>query len=1312
MPYLSKINFGVVIKYLSPILLILFFLIVGNREIVKSASGFSLSGLHVQGNKILNQNNQTVKFIGVNRISGEWMCVENRGIFEGPVDQVSIDNMKAWKINTVRIALNEQCWLGVNTLPQYGGANYQKAVKDYVNLLTANGFSVVLNLQWWAPPGFKADRAFPIADREYSIPFWEQVAGEYKGYSNVMFSILSEPHPDKNRDTNEAWKCLRDGGSACDGLLYYFNLDYTQLIPLNYNAVGTQELVNTIRATGAKNIIISPGVSFTTRITQWLEYKPTDPINNLVADWRAYGEVLAAWGCPDEACWDTQAGKIINAGIPLMAAEYGEYDCKSDWVVRIGKYLDSRGGSGYMPWAWGPWDCRGPSLLTDWNGTPTEYGRGFKEFVAAQNPPIPDPLPVPDDNPVPPSQCIVGSNMLQNGSFEDLTVNNKWLIYGASDAYYAQNPGSTTKQLIPGWSERQADVPYQVEIHNRLYGHGAQGFQYAEVDVLGKISLRQSVQTVKGKNYKIVFAYAPRPDAGVQSLGIYWNGQKIGNVSGTGIPGQLNSWNYYTFNATATGTSSELGFGMESGKNEMGNFIDNISLMDDCDPQPPVPTSTPTPTPPQVCIPNSNVVKNGSFEDLTVNNSTTSNGWMIYGASPEFRNSNLNVTTPQEIPGWNGRLANAPYQIEVHNKLFGPAASGNQYAEVDIAGRESLVQTIPTQAGREYTLKLAYAPRPNAGNQSLGVYWNGQQIGVLSGTGSSTQTIPWKYHIFTVVASSNTSQLGLGSIQGQEAGNFVDDISLVTSCSSPNPSPTITPTPTPTPTSSPGTIASRKGVDIMPRNPTDLSSAEYKQSIDNLAAIGVNNVSFILLYRQSTTDSSDIGPNMNLTTDQALVDGIKYAQSKGLSIDLKPHVDPDNGYWRAMTDPADKATWFKKYGDILNHYAQIAQANNVEELTIGVEYISLSTNKDNLGYWKNIISQVRGTFKGKLTYSAHWNTEADNIPFWGDLDYIGLGAYYPVSQTPNPSLQSVISAWDQVNTAKIQPLTAKFNKPVMFTEIGYRSISGSTMEPWGGEPAGTAPNMTEQATAYEALLSYWKNKPNMLGVTFIGWSSDPNVGGTNDIWFTPQNKPAQDVMVKYFGGVSPSSTPTLSPSPTPTPTPTPIVSPTPISSPSPSPTPSPTPTAEPAELKVFDDKLNPNFEDWSWGAVNDFNITDPVYSGIKALSFIANSAWAGLRLHNEATVDLSKYKSITFAAQAINESQKYVVSFYTSDNHQTGISLPLENYGSLTSGSWKVYTIPLSDFQLTNKVIKDIVVHSYTDSAQKALYLDQISLLK
>ncbi len=87
-----------------------------------------------------------------------------------------------------------------------------------------------------------------------------------------------------------------------------------------------QELVNTVRRTGAKNIIISAGVAFGTRITQWLEYKPNDPLNNLVADWRAYGEVLVSEGCPDEACWDTQAGRIINAGVLLMAAEYGEYD--------------------------------------------------------------------------------------------------------------------------------------------------------------------------------------------------------------------------------------------------------------------------------------------------------------------------------------------------------------------------------------------------------------------------------------------------------------------------------------------------------------------------------------------------------------------------------------------------------------------------------------------------------------------------------------------------------------------------------------------------------------------------------------------------------------------------------------------------------------------------------------------------------------------------------------------------------------------------------------------------------------------------
>src|SRR5262245_1479096 len=116
----------------------------------------SISGLHVVGNQIYNSLNQPVRLRGVNRGAAH-ACVQGWGIFHGPTDAAAVQAMAAWKINVVRIPLNEDCWLGINGITAaYAGANYRYAVIDYVNLLNQYGIAVILDLHWNAPGAFPA----------------------------------------------------------------------------------------------------------------------------------------------------------------------------------------------------------------------------------------------------------------------------------------------------------------------------------------------------------------------------------------------------------------------------------------------------------------------------------------------------------------------------------------------------------------------------------------------------------------------------------------------------------------------------------------------------------------------------------------------------------------------------------------------------------------------------------------------------------------------------------------------------------------------------------------------------------------------------------------------------------------------------------------------------------------------------------------------------------------------------------------------------------------------------------------------------
>ncbi|GAA3628623.1 cellulase family glycosylhydrolase [Kineosporia mesophila] len=331
--------------------------------------------LHVSGNQVLTAAGTPYRFYGVNRSGGEFACIKNRtGIWDGPMDQASVTAMRTWKVRTVRIPLNEECWLGTtsNPVPEYSGAAYQNEVKRYVKLLIDNGITPIVELHWTygAYTGNSSgcsDVASvcqkPMPDTQYSPAFWTGVANAFKGNDAVVFDLFNEPYPERaTGDATSGWKCWRDGGT-CAGI--------------NYSVAGFQTLVNSVRATGATNVIVLGGLAYSNDLSQWLAYKPTDPLNNLVAAVHVYNFNT----CASTSCWDSQLAPVA-AQVPLMFGEFGENDCAHGFVDGLMNWADAHSVS-YLGWTWNTWDCgSGPSLISDYNGTATAYGQGLKARLA------------------------------------------------------------------------------------------------------------------------------------------------------------------------------------------------------------------------------------------------------------------------------------------------------------------------------------------------------------------------------------------------------------------------------------------------------------------------------------------------------------------------------------------------------------------------------------------------------------------------------------------------------------------------------------------------------------------------------------------------------------------------------------------------------------------------------------------------------------------------------------------------------------------------------------------------------------------
>jgi hypothetical protein len=316
-----------------------------------------------------------------------------------------------------------------------------------------------------------------------------------------------------------------------------------------------------------------------------------------------------------------------------------------------------------------------------------------------------------------------------------------------------------------------------------------------------------------------------------------------------------------------------------------------------------------------------------------------------------------------------------------------------------------------------------------------------------------------------------------------------------------------------------------KGASITPTTTISFQSDSFYQSLADLKSTNANSVSLVIPIYQDNLKSTTIHAGGNTPTDASLIAAIKKAHSLGLAVALKPHLDPLSGEWRAYIDPVDRDAWFNAYDTILLHYLAIAESNQVELVVIGTELIDLSTDDHNVGNtaaWRKIISDVRSTYSGKITYAANWGAgwaaEKDHIAFFDALDYAGVDAYYPLGiDASDTSVTSFINAWSNWDTNDFTPFAKKIEKPILFTEVGYKSSNGAHVSPEDYKLSGGY-NATVQANAYTALFSYWNQDPRLSGMSIWQWGDAATYGGEGNQDYTPQHKPAQAIIKAWYGG--------------------------------------------------------------------------------------------------------------------------------------------------------------------------------------------------
>lgn len=242
---------------------------------------------------------------------------------------------------------------------------------------------------------------------------------------------------------------------------------------------------------------------------------------------------------------------------------------------------------------------------------------------------------------------------------------------------------------------------------------------------------------------------------------------------------------------------------------------------------------------------------------------------------------------------------------------------------------------------------------------------------------------------------------------------------------------------------------------------------------------------------------------------------IETAHEALLKVMLKPQVYFP-GSWSGFLDfekEEDWQSWEADYTRYIMTFVKIANAQSAEAFCIGTEFKISVVKRE--AFWRKLIKNIRNEYKGKLTYAANWDEYAI-VPFWDELDYIGINAYFPLINEITPSVEQLCKVW-KTPLDNIEQTQQKFQKPVIFTEYGYLSVDRCAYNSWELESNITERIINEQAQA-NAIEALWKTcSQRKWWVGGFIWKWFPNMQGHEgypERDYTPQQKTGETVLKK------------------------------------------------------------------------------------------------------------------------------------------------------------------------------------------------------
>jgi hypothetical protein len=303
--------------------------------------------LQVVGTHLVNSRGERVRLRGVNAAALEW---SSNG--EGHILQTVAVAIRDWHVNHVRLPLAQDRWFGKAKEQKVEGKAYRALVKQVVDLCASNGCYVVLDLHWSDAGEWGQNIGQHVMPDRNSLAFWKEVAQAYKDHPAVIFDLYNEPH-------DVSWDVWRDGGKVTEKARGGQKREF--------EAVCMQAMLDTVRATGAKNVVIVGGLDWSYDLSGFLKgYQLVDRTGNgLLYANHAYpfkGDKVERWISKMEAATKT---------LPVIVSEFGPPGTREEpWLRQVLQALEDH------QWDWTAWDMHpaaSPCLIRDWRYTPTTF---------------------------------------------------------------------------------------------------------------------------------------------------------------------------------------------------------------------------------------------------------------------------------------------------------------------------------------------------------------------------------------------------------------------------------------------------------------------------------------------------------------------------------------------------------------------------------------------------------------------------------------------------------------------------------------------------------------------------------------------------------------------------------------------------------------------------------------------------------------------------------------------------------------------------------------------------------------------------